>query len=783
MTSRRHFDVRLRAGAAAALVVALPLLAPAIAAAQDGAIDRSLLGIGASRSGQGAGSSAPTLPPGVAVPRGGVEVLRSSDPPLREPEPRAGPPREAAADQPGPPTDFQHFAATSAGALLPLFGRDLFAEPPSTFAPVEDLPPSADYVLGAGDELVIRGWGQVEIDVRATVSREGTINIPKVGTVSVGGLRYQALEPRLKAAVGRLYKDFDLTASMGRLRSIQVFVVGRALRPGLYTVSALSTLVNALFASGGPSSTGSMRRIELRRGDALVGELDLYDLLVRGDKSKDLRLQSGDVIFVPPVGPQAALAGRVKTPAIFELKGAGTTLSDLIGYAGGFTTTADVHSVQLERLDPAKGRVVQELPFGPAALATLLSDGDVARIRSLSQKFSNAVTLRGNVAFPVRTEWTEGLTVSRLIPDRSVLIPESYWERVAARANAVRARPAGRPTEGRATEAAVERAQTEVENLVDEVNWEYAVIERLDRTTLEPVLLPFNLHRALVEKDPVHDLPLQPGDVVTVFSQKDILAPAAKRSYFVRVEGEVAAPGFYQMRPGETLRQLVERAGGLTPDAYLFGAEFTRESLRREQQARLEEVALRAERELESAAADRLARASSVEESTAVRAQLESQRVTIAKLRTLRATGRMVLEVRPEAKAVADLPVLVLEDGDRLLVPHRASTVGVFGAVYNQTSFIHSKDKRLDDYLRQAGGPTRSADAGSTYVLRADGSVMSRRNANLFSRFGSTELMPSDAIVVPEEYAPVSWVRELKDWSQIFYQFGLGVAALKVLIP
>jgi protein involved in polysaccharide export with SLBB domain len=601
--------------------------------------------------------------------------------------------------------------------------------------------------------------------------------------VSVAGLRYQALEARLRGAVGRLYKDFELTASLGRLRSIQVFVVGRAQRPGLYTVGGLSTLVNALFASGGPTPTGSLRRIELRRGDALVGVLDLYDLLVRGDKSKDLRLQSGDVVFIPPTGPQAAIAGRVKTPAIYELGGGATTLADLIAYAGGLTTTADAHSVQLERLDPEKGRVVQELPFGPASLATPVRDGDVARLRSLSQKFSNAVTLRGNVAFPIRTEWIEGMTVSRLIPDRGVLIPESYWERVAARANAARPVVTERPADATATAASADRLQTEVENLVDEVNWEYAVIERLDRASLEPVLLPFSLRKALLDRDPAHDLPLLPGDVVTVFSQKDLLAPAGKRTYFVRVEGEVTTPGFYQVRPGETLRQLVQRAGGLTPDAYLFAAEFTREALRREQQARLEDVAARSEKELEYSSVERLSRASSAEEASATRAQLETQRAILARLRGLKASGRMVLELQPGAQRVADLPELVLEDGDRLFVPHRQSTVGVFGAVYNQTSFIHSPDKTLEDYLEQAGGPTRSADEGSAYVLRADGSVLSKRQAGWFGRFDSLALMPNDAIVVPEDYAPISWMRELKDWSQIFYQFGLGVAAWKVLFP
>ncbi len=755
--------------ARSALGLAVLLLAAPLAAAQEGP---------------------QPLPPGAAAALAaqggrGVEQLRATEPPPPPAASAPAAPRPAAAPaaEPAAVTDFQRYAGTSVGGLLPLFGHDLFRGPPSTFAAVDDLPASAEHLIGPGDELVIRGWGQVELDVRATVSREGTIGLPRVGLVSVAGVPFRELEGKLRAAVGRYYKDFELGVSLGRLRSIQVFVVGHALRPGLYTVGSLSTLMNALFAAGGPAPTGSLRRIELRRGDRLVGEFDLYDLLLRGDKSKDLRLQAADVIFIPSVGPQAAVAGRVKTPAIFELHGE-TTLGDLVAFAGGLTTTADGHSVQLERLDPVRGRVVQELPWSEASLATPLKDGDVARLRPLSQKFANAVTLRGNVAFPLRTEWRPGLTVSGLIPDRGALLPERYWERIAARGNAAPPREATRAeATARGGEGGTAALKVEVENLVEEVNWDYAVVERLDRARLEPVLLPFNLGKALLERDPAHDLALEPGDVVTVFSQRDILSPAGRRTAFVRVEGEVATPGFYQVRPGETLRQLVARAGGLAGGAYLFGAEFTRESVRREQQARLDQVALRAEQELEYAATERLSRAGTAEEAAATRAQLEAQRGTLARLRTLKASGRMVLEVAPTADAVDDLPPLVLEDGDRLFLPHRSSTVGVYGAVHHQATFLHRPEKRLDDYLAQAGGPTRAADADGTYVLRADGSVVSRRQSGWFQSFGGTVLMPNDAVVVPEDYAPVSWVRELKDWSQIFYQFGLGVAALTVLFP
>lgn len=764
--------VGTRIPAAAVAAALLCLAAPAPVQAQDAASAAGLLGGAQQQQGAGAAAAA-----GLAGGRS-VDVIRSAEPASAEPKPPTDlrPPERPA---PRAPTDFQLLAASSLGALLPVFGQNLFAGAPSTFAPVLDAAPASDYPLGPGDEILVRGWGQVDIDVRAVVTREGTISIPRVGVISVGGVRYEALPAVVKSAVSRYYRNFEVSVSLGRLRSIQVFVVGHAQRPGLYTVSSLSTLMNALFASGGPSATGSMRRLQLRRGERLVGELDLYDVLLRGDKSKDQRLLSGDVIFVPPVGPVAAVGGKVKDPAVYELR-EDSTLGDLVAWAGGAGTTAATQTVTLERLDRTRGsRVVTELPWADAARETRLLDGDVVALRPMSQRYENAVTLRGNVAFPVRTAWRAGMRVSDLIPDRSALVSEGYWARVASRAFQTSPAEALSKAESKGLQgAAPQRIQTDVENLVDEVNWDYAVVERLDRTAIEPRLIPFHLGRA-IEKDPAQDLPLEAGDVVTVFSKKDVLSPAERRTYFVRVEGEVQRPGVYQVKPGETLRQLVERAGGFAASAYLFGAEFTRESVRKDQQRRLEEVAARAEQELERSTTERLSRAPSAEEAAAVKVQVEAQRAALSRLRALRASGRMVLELATTASKPQDLPDLVLEDGDRLFVPLRNSTIGVYGAVYNQSNFIHRPGKSVDEYIALAGGPTRGADAGSTYVLRADGSVVSRRQTTWF--FGRRELMPSDSVVVPEEFAPTSWVRELKDWSQIFYQFGLGVAAIRIL--
>ncbi len=210
------------------------------------------------------------------------------------------------------PNEFQRFAAASVGRILPVFGASLFERVPTTFAPLERVPVTADYVIGPGDEIVLRVWGQVNLNLELVVDRAGAVYIPQAGNVSVSGVQFKQLSGFLKSELGRVFRNFDLNVSMGQLRSIQVFVIGQARRPGTYTVSSLSTLVNVLFASGGPTAQGSMRHIQLKRRDAVVSEIDLYDLLLKGDKSKDARLLPGDVVFIPTAGPQVAVSGSIR---------------------------------------------------------------------------------------------------------------------------------------------------------------------------------------------------------------------------------------------------------------------------------------------------------------------------------------------------------------------------------------------------------------------------------------------------------------------------------------
>ena len=294
-------------------------------------------------------------------------------------------------------------------------------------------------------------------------------------------------------------------------------------------------------------------------------------------------------------------------------------------------------------------------------------------------------------------------------------------------------------------------------------------------------MIPFNLGKAVIDGDPGQNLPLQPGDIVTVFSKEDIKVPISKQTQYIRLEGEFNGSGVHQIMPGETLRQLIARVGGLAPNAYLFGAQFTRESTRVQQEKSLDDALNRLERDISRFNTLRAQNVTSPEDAASLKQQAENQQALLARLRQIRPIGRIVLEL-PEEAQIANLPDLPLEDGDRFLVPSQPSMVSVFGSVYTESSFIYRPEKRVADYLSQAGGPTKSADEGSIYVLRADGSVKSKQQTGFFTAsLERSRLMPGDSIVVPEELDRTTITRALKDISQIFYQFGLGAAAVKVI--
>jgi protein involved in polysaccharide export with SLBB domain len=700
----------------------------------------------------------------------------------------AGAPRQRVANEAArsarasTPSEFEKFVADSTGTPLPIFGAEFFTNAPSTFSPVANAPVVADYALGPGDELMIRGWGSIDIDYRATIDRNGLISIPTVGSVALAGVRAGDAEGVIRNAVARLYKGVTVNVNFGRLRSITVYVVGQASRPGTYNVSSLSTLVTALFASGGPNANGSMRHVQIKRGGKVAAELDLYSFIGKGDKSADMKLQDGDTIFIPTAVGHVALVGKVNTPAIYELKSATDTIESLLDYAGGTPVVADPRRAFLERIDASRNqpRSVEQFALNSEGLKRTLKDGDVLNVTSITPDFSNAVVLRGNVDQAVRAPFKAGMRISDLIPNRQYLISRNSVKRQ----NGV----VGAGSEGATNEAAGNIA-SRIGGLIDEINWDYAVVERINRADLSVSLVPFNLGKVFTNPAGPDNVQLQAGDTVTIFSQQDVAVPMDKRRVFVRIEGEVATPGVYQMTAGENLQSLLAKAGGPTNNAYLFGTAFYREEVRRQQEINLEKVANR----LESQAAAEQTRAASNVRSTADaqlmearrQAELVAAKQAITRVRQLKPTGRIAFGLDPHDKRFAVLPQLKLENGDRLVVPAQPEFVNVFGAVNSESSPLWRANSRVSDYLKSSG-LTSEADEENIFILRVDGSVVSRNSGSWLSGgFGGTEVMPGDSIVVPEKFdKETRWSKFMagtREWAQIFANFGLGAAAIKTL--
>ena len=696
--------------------------------------------------------------------------------------------------------EFQRFVEGATGRLLPIFGSTFFADAADTFQALDNVPVSADYTIGPGDEIITRAWGSIDADYRSTVDRNGMLSLPKVGSFNVAGVKAADLEKNLRAQIGRLYTNFDLSVSLGQLRGLRVFVVGPAQRPGVVRLSSQATLLSAVVAAGGPSPSGSMRKIVLRRDGKAISELDVYDFLVSGDKSKDVQLAPGDVVVFQPAGPRVALTGALDTPAIFELKSADEKLGDVLRYAGGVPVLANPNRAQLERVDPTRpvaARFVETFPIDASSLQKPLRDGDVLTLLPISPQFANAVTLRGHVAQPLRYPYRPGMRIRDLIPDREALITPDFYRRKnllvqtiddderlrlandangngngnryvpnngtsfgsgatragdgtgndsdngsyydpdragsdrvtgAGGASSSRTATLGRTRSERAARdedrAIVSMSKRTPAALFDDLNWDYATIERLNNDLTTDVI-PFNLGRAVLKGDETNNLALLPGDVVTVYSQKDIRVPVSRQTRLVSLEGEVGAPGIYQLQPGETLKALIARAGGFSPQAYVYGLEFSREETRQRQRENLAAAVTRLQAlSAVQTARDAANRRDDAGAQTSAAVSAAATQAQLARLSRIEPNGRIALELEPDSRSLDALPDLPLENGDRVMVPPRPGFVTVAGAVVNSNAFIWKPGRTAGDYLRLAGAD-EAADTSNMFILRADGTVNS----------------------------------------------------------
>jgi len=629
----------------------------------------------------------------------------------------------------------KYFSGSTAAAVsldIGQFGFGLFIHPPSTFAPVQQVPVGPDYVVGPGDSIKIDVWGKIDGTWSVAVDNDGNIILPKLGVLGVTGLTFKELKETLFKEFSKYYTGFEMNVTMGALRTIRVYVVGNAQRPGAYTLSSLSTIINALFEGGGPSKTGSMRNIQVKRNGKTVVTFDMYDFLLKGDKTKDIRLMPEDVLFIPPAGPLVAIAGTVKTPAIYELKGE-TRLLDLIEMAGGITGIAFTGRVQVQRIEDHHTRNLFEgdlldIEKNPEKNFAL-QDGDLVKIFTVSN-VANTVTVSGAVLHPGEYGVKPGVTTVKDI--LSLAGGLLYYTSDQAEMTRVTVTQVGPKTD----------------------------IFRID------------LAKAAAG-DPQHNVALQINDYLMVRA-----VPEWNLYRTASLGGEFKYPGAYTFKQGDRLSSLIERAGGFTARAYPHGAMFIREKVREQQQRQIEEMTERLERELSGSGTTQLATASSADDAKMVQMELEQKRQFIAQLRAVRAKGRIAMNITDLASLRGSAYDIELEQGDIITVPSDPKTVQVIGSVYNQSAYVYEPNKKYDHYVQLAGGYTANADKDNTFVLRANGTAI-RAYGGMFDF--SERLGSGDTIVVPEQIERVAWMRNFKDITQILYQIAVTAGVLIVV--
>ena len=612
------------------------------------------------------------------------------------------------------------------------FGYNLFEKPPSTFAPVDTLPVSPDYLVGPGDEVKISIWGKINADYTAEIDNDGKISVYQIGMLYLTGLTFSEVKETIEKAFSRYYRpeEVKINVSLGRLRTITVFVVGKAQKPGSYTVSSLSTLINALFAAGGPSKNGTMRDIQVKRNGVTITNFDFYDFLLKGDKTKDIRLLPEDVIFIPPVGPLTAVIGYVNTPAIYELKEE-ATVREVVDLAGGLNDIAFKGRLQIERIIENKYGTVYDANIEDIKSSDInIQPGDLIKIFSVVQD-RKIVRLVGAVQREGEYGVHTGVTVKELISMAGGLQYFAYTD------------------------------EAEITRII--------VTQQGPETT--KILI--NLKKAL-EDDPQNNIMLQENDYLIVKS-----VPEWELYRTVTVEGEVKFPGIYTIKKGETLSSLIKRAGGFTDQSYLKGTVFTRESVRELQQKQIEESLDRLEQQMISQSARTIETALTAAEAEQQRSVSEQRRALLNKLRASQAKGRLSIKLDDIGRFEGSSYDIVLEDEDKLIVPEKPQQIQVIGSVYNQTAFVYDTGGTVSFYVAKAGGMTRDADKDEMYILKVDGTAISKRASGGFlSSWGVLD--PGDTIVIPEKIEKIAWLREIKDITQILYQLAVTAGVLIV---
>ena len=620
---------------------------------------------------------------------------------------------------------------------LPRYGMSFFQNRITSYEPMESAPVSQGYRISIGDELTMTLWGiPDEGNYRFDINRDGMATIPHIGTIRLAGYTLTEAERVIQSRLNQYYTGYQMNLSMGRLSSIMIYVTGNARRPGAYTVSSFATLVNALLVSGGPSTSGTLRRIELKRNGRVITVFDMYAMLLRGDKSNDVRLQAGDVIYIPEVGPLVGLAGEVQKPGVYELNGA-TRVKDLLQIAGGLNAQTFRGRIQFYR--------VYEHAYAGAFEGSLeeiendeLQDGDIMRLYPI-YNFAASATVSGALMRPGTYVIVPGHTrVSDII------------ERAGGLANTA------------SDIAEVTRVTPSLEGPVNE------------RFTI-------NLISAM-QGDMNDNITLENGDHLTV-----LVIPDWKGQIQATITGEVRRPGTYSMFPGERLSDLITKAGGFTPKAFLKGAIFTRLSVAMEQRQSLRQMADRMERELlESMQNTASGSTGGANATNAFNAEYNRRRQLINNLRQLDIMGRVVAKIDTPKNIIGTAWDYELQNGDFLNIPETPLTVNVMGAVYSSSTQLYRPDMSINGYINAAGGPLKTAHKRMLYLLKNDGTTirLTRSTAMLTSkkwtppRGFSATIEPGDTIVVPVKYLDRQPMEAFKDAIDVIYKVAVAAGVI-----
>ncbi|MGD9667199.1 MAG: SLBB domain-containing protein [Synergistaceae bacterium] len=602
------------------------------------------------------------------------------------------------------------------------FGSDFFRTKRTNTLAYAPVGPS--YVVAPGDEVKLNLWGFTEIRANLVVDRDGTLTLPQAGPVAAAGLTFSELQKTIDTAYRRILNDFELNVTMGKLHTITVYVTGHAARPGAYAVSSMATLIDVLSLAGGPALSGSMRAIEVKRGNKKIATLDVYELLLKGDRKGDSRLAEGDVIFIPTVGPLVAVAGNVKRPAVYELTAKDNKLNDVIALSGGLTAGAYKGRIQLVRVEHNTYRTAFESDLSStAARLQILKDGDLLKIFAVPGGVYNA-RIAGAVIQPGVYPIEPGVTTLTEILNR-----------------------AGGLLYTAATEGELTRVEVTPEGPV-------TTRIKIDLNEAAKGTSRFVLHR---------------DDYLFVRTVPDwnIYRSA-------NITGRVLYPGNYAVERGEKLSSLLERAGGYAKGAFLNGAVFLRESIRKDQQKNIDDMVEKLEREVMAAGNKAVSTAVKTQDVTFAQASIAQKEKYVDTLKGLKATGRLVINLPENYKMIKGSPFdIELQEGDRLHIPEKPGTVQVIGSVLTPSAFVFREGQPFNTYVKMAGGYTSNANPKRTYIMKADGSTV-RALAGNKPRI----LEEGDFIVVPEKVVFTPSMRNATDIMDILYKMTLGVAAV-----